>query len=119
MSHPIRPDSYIEMDNFYTSTVYNKGAEIIGMYNTILGAQGFRKGMDLYFQRHDGFAVTCDDYLAAMADANSVDLSHFKVWYSTSGTPTVTVNDYSYNNESKQFTITFSQHIEPTKKQPN
>jgi aminopeptidase N len=68
------------MDNFYTSTVYNKGAEIIRMYETLLGKDGFRKGMDLYFERHDGSAVTCDDFLAAMADANSVDLSQFSLW---------------------------------------
>jgi len=80
MSHPIRPESYISMDNFYTSTVYNKGAEIIRMYQTVLGKDGFRKGMDLYFERHDGSAVTCDDFLAAMADANSVDLSQFSLW---------------------------------------
>jgi aminopeptidase N len=80
MSHPIRPESYISMDNFYTSTVYNKGAEIIRMYETLLGKDGFRKGMDLYFERHDGSAVTCDDFLAAMADANSVDLSQFSLW---------------------------------------
>jgi aminopeptidase N len=80
MSHPIRPDSYISMDNFYTSTVYNKGAEIIRMYQTLLGKDGFRKGMDLYFERHDGSAVTCDDFLSAMADANGVDLSQFSLW---------------------------------------
>jgi aminopeptidase N len=80
MSHPIRPESYISMDNFYTSTVYNKGAEIIRMYETLLGKDGFRKGMDLYFERHDGSAVTCDDFLAAMADANGVDLSQFSLW---------------------------------------
>jgi aminopeptidase N len=80
MSHPIRPESYISMDNFYTSTVYNKGAEIIRMYETLLGKDGFRKGMDLYFELHDGSAVTCDDFLAAMADANSVDLSQFSLW---------------------------------------
>jgi aminopeptidase N len=80
MSHPIRPESYISMDNFYTSTVYNKGAEIIRMYQTLLGKDGFRKGMDLYFKRHDGSAVTCDDFLAAMADANGVDLTQFSLW---------------------------------------
>ena len=80
MSHPIRPDSYISMDNFYTSTVYSKGAEIIRMYNTLLGEEGFRKGMDLYFERHDGTGVTCDDFRAAMADANGVDLDQFGLW---------------------------------------
>lgn len=87
MRHPIRPESYVVMDNFYTATVYNKGAEVIRMYHTLLGAQGFRAGMDLYFQRHDGQAVTCDDFRAAMADANGRDLTQFERWYMQSGTP--------------------------------
>lgn len=85
MSHPIRPESYISMDNFYTATVYVKGAEVIRMYQTLLSREGFKKGMDLYFERHDGSAVTCDDFLAAMADANGRDLSQFARWYSTPG----------------------------------
>ena len=89
MAHPVRPESYISMDNFYTATVYEKGAEVVRMYHTLLGADGFRRGMDLYFQRHDGQAVTCDDFRAAMADANGRDLSRFERWYSTPGTPTV------------------------------
>jgi aminopeptidase N len=80
MSHPIRPESYISMDNFYTATVYSKGAEVIRMYNTLLTEEGFRKGMDLYFERHDGTGVTCDDFRAAMADANGVDLDQFGLW---------------------------------------
>jgi aminopeptidase N len=108
MSHPIRPESYISMDNFYTATVYSKGAEIIRMYQTLLSVEGFRKGMDLYFERHDGSAVTCDDFLAAMADANNVDLAQFSRWYSTSGTPTVKY-DYSYDADAKKFSITLSQ----------
>jgi len=95
MSHPIRPDSYISMDNFYTATVYTKGSEVIRMYQTLLSPEGFRKGMDLYFERHDGQAVTCDDFLAAMGDANDKDLSQFALWYSTNGTPTVTY-DFQY-----------------------
>jgi aminopeptidase N len=75
MAHPIRPESYIKMDNFYTVTVYEKGAEVVRMYETLLGKDGFRKGMDLYFKRHDGQAVTTDDFLAAMADANDADLT--------------------------------------------
>jgi aminopeptidase N len=106
MSHPIRPDSYISMDNFYTATVYSKGAEVIRMYQTLLSVEGFRKGMDLYFERHDGQAVTCDDFLAAMSDANEVDLSQFARWYSTNGTPAVT---YDYKYESGTFTLTLSQ----------
>jgi aminopeptidase N len=106
MSHPIRPESYISMDNFYTGTVYIKGAEVIRMYQTILSQDGFRKGMDLYFQRHDGTAVTCDDFLAAMADANQVDLSQFARWYSTPGTPTIT---YATEYKDGTFTLTLSQ----------
>ena len=87
MSHPIRPESYVSMDNFYTATVYSKGAEVIRMYHTLLGAEGFRKGMDLYFERHDGQAVTCDDFRAAMADANGADLAQFERWYTQNGTP--------------------------------
>lgn len=89
MAHPVRPDSYQQIDNFYTATVYEKGAEVIRMYQTILGASGFRRGLDLYFQRHDGQAVTCDDFLAAMADANQTDLTQFSLWYSQAGTPQV------------------------------
>ncbi len=110
MSHPIRPDSYISMDNFYTATVYNKGAEIIRMYHTMLGADGFRKGMDLYFERHDGQAVTCDDFRAAMADANNVNLDQFSRWYQQRGTPTLTVTT-DYSAADKTFTIHVQQSI--------
>jgi aminopeptidase N len=89
MAHPIRPESYISMDNFYTATVYRKGSEVIRMYQTLLTKAGFRKGMDLYFQRHDGQAVTCDDFRAAMADANKADLGRFARWYEQAGTPAV------------------------------
>lgn len=92
MAHPIRPESVVEMNNFYTVTVYDKGAEVIRMLHTLLGADGFRKGMDLYFQRHDGQAVTCDDFVAAFADANAIDFTQFKRWYSQAGTPRVSVN---------------------------
>jgi aminopeptidase N len=81
MSHPIRPDKYLEINNFYTMTVYQKGAEVIRMYHTLLGEDGFRKGLDLYIERHDHEAVTCDDFLAAMADANSRNLERFSRWY--------------------------------------
>lgn len=91
MSHPIRPDEVVEMNNFYTVTVYDKGAEVIRMLHTLLGVEGFRKGMDLYFERHDGQAVTCDDFVQAMQDANNTDLTHFKRWYSQSGTPIINV----------------------------
>ena len=89
MAHPIRPESYISMDNFYTSTVYNKGAEVIRMLHTLLEPEGFRRGMDLYFERHDGQAVTCDDFRLAMADANDADLEQFARWYSQPGTPVI------------------------------
>lgn len=108
MSHPIRPESYIAMDNFYTSTVYNKGAEVIRMYQTILGVEGFNRGMKLYFERHDGSAVTCDDFLAAMADANGMDLSHFAQWYSTKGTPTVQYTTH-YDSAAGVLELTLSQ----------
>ncbi|HIL51841.1 MAG TPA: aminopeptidase N [Planctomycetes bacterium] len=113
MAHPIRPESYIEMNNFYTSTVYEKGAEVIRMYHTLLGAKGFRAGMDLYFERHDGGAVTCDDFRAAMADANSFDLEPFERWYSQAGTPRLAVKT-SHDAAAKTFTIEFSQSCPAT-----
>ena len=91
MAHPVRPDSYVEMNNFYTMTVYEKGAEVVRMYHSFLGEEGFQKGMKLYFERHDGQAVTCDDFLAAMADANQINLDQFALWYSQAGTPTLSV----------------------------
>src|SRR6185295_7560305 len=91
MAHPVRPDEYIEINNFYTPTVYEKGAEVIRMQHTLLGERRFRKGMDLYFARHDGEAVTCDDFVQAMQDAalgiDAIDLTHFKRWYGQAGTP--------------------------------
>ncbi|GMH88628.1 hypothetical protein TrVE_jg3264 [Triparma verrucosa] len=109
MSHPIRPESYVAIDNFYTATVYSKGAEVIRMYNTILGEAGFRKGMDLYFERHDGSAATCDDFRAAMADANEADLEQFSRWYTQKGTPTVKYSS-SYDPSTSTFTLDLSQH---------
>lgn len=108
MSHPIRPESYVEMNNFYTMTVYYKGAEVIRMYHTLVGEDGFRKGMDLYFERHDGHAVECDDFLAAMADANDVDLGQFARWYSQAGTPEVNVQTV-YDEASKALEISLQQ----------
>jgi aminopeptidase N len=92
------------MDNFYTATVYVKGAEVIRMYQTLLTPEGFRKGMDLYFKRHDGSAVTCDDFRAAMADANNVDLTQFGRWYETAGTPTIKY-DSSYHDGTLSLTL--------------
>ncbi len=108
MAHPIRPEKYIEINNFYTNTVYRKGGQVVGMYATILGRDGFRRGMDLYFQRHDGQAVSCDDFLAAMADANGYDLSLFSRWYSQSGTPVVSAAG-EYDPDSREYRLTLSQ----------
>ena len=108
MAHPIRPESYIEMNNFYTTTVYEKGAEVIGMYRTLLGAEGFRRGMDLYFERHDGQAVTCDDFRAAMADASGRDLEQFGDWYSQVGTPIVKARG-EYDAATRSYTLALEQ----------
>jgi aminopeptidase N len=118
MAHPVRPDSYIEVNNFYTVTVYNKGAEVIRMMQTLLGRDGFRRGMDLYFQRHDGQAVTCDDFVAAMADANGADLSQFTRWYHQAGTPELTVSD-GYDPAVRRYTLTVRQSCPPTPGQPH
>jgi len=113
MSHPIRPDSYISMDNFYTVTVYEKGAEVVRLYHTLLGTEGFRRGMDLYFQRHDGQAVTCDDFRAAMADANGRDLGQFEGWYSRRGTPVVEAAG-EYDADSESYRVSFRQSVGTT-----
>src|SRR6185437_11595133 len=84
-AHPIRPDEYQEINNFYTATVYEKGAEVIRMQHALLGAEGFRRGMDLYFDRHDGQAVTCEDFVQSMSDATGIDLAQFRRWYSQAG----------------------------------
>ncbi|XP_038724576.1 puromycin-sensitive aminopeptidase-like isoform X1 [Tripterygium wilfordii] len=117
MAHPVRPHSYIKMDNFYTVTVYEKGAEVVRMYKTLLGSQGFRKGMDLYFKRNDGQAVTCEDFFAAMRDANDADFANFLLWYSQAGTPLVSVTS-SYNAEAHTFSLKFRQELPPTPGQP-
>ena len=108
MAHPIRPDSYQEINNFYTATVYEKGAEVIRMLQTLLGREGFGKGMDLYFQRHDGQAVTCDDFVAAMADANGRNLTQFLRWYSRPGTPTLKAAGH-YDAAAQTCTLTLTQ----------
>ena len=108
MSHPIRPASVMEMNNFYTLTVYEKGSEVIRMMHTLLGETKFQQGMQLYVQRFDGQAVTCDDFVAAMQDASGIDLTLFKRWYSQSGTPTVTVNDY-FDPANNRYQLTFKQ----------
>ncbi len=104
MAHPIRPDSYIEINNFYTATVYEKGAEVIRMIHTLLGEIRFRRGMDLYFKRHDGQAVTCEDFVLAMEAASGVDLSQFRRWYSQTGTPTITV-ETQFDEKNSRYSI--------------
>ena len=113
MAHPVRPDQYIEINNFYTVTVYNKGAEVVRMIHNLVGADGFRKGTDLYFARHDGQAVTTDDFVRAMEDANGIDLTQFKRWYDQAGTPEITLLE-NYDAASKTFRLTLQQHTPAT-----
>lgn len=113
MAHPIRPESYIEINNFYSVTVYEKGAEVVGMIHTLLGPDLFRKGSDLYFDRHDGQAVTTEDFVSAMEDASGVDLTQFKRWYSQAGTPTISVRD-EFDAEAQEYRLHFQQSTPPT-----
>ena len=113
MAHPVRPDSFVEINNFYTVTIYEKGSEVVRMYYTLLGHDGFRKGMDLYFERHDGQAVECDDFRAAMADSSGRDLTQFERWYSQSGTPRVKV-ETAYDVETQVYTLTLTQSCPAT-----
>ncbi|GKW51404.1 aminopeptidase N [Pseudoalteromonas sp. NCCP-2140] len=108
MAHPIRPEKVIEMNNFYTVTVYDKGAEVIRMMHTLLGEEKFQQGMALYFERHDGQAVTCDDFVAAMSDASGIDLTQFKRWYSQAGTPKLNV-EQAYDEQNQTFTLNIEQ----------
>ena len=109
MSHPIRPEKVIEMNNFYTVTVYDKGAEVIRMMHTLLGENKFQQGMALYFERHDGQAVTCDDFVCAMSDASGIDLSQFRLWYSQAGTPRLSVNQ-SFDESTGTLKLAIEQH---------
>jgi aminopeptidase N len=118
MAHPVRPDSYVEINNFYTMTVYNKGAEVIRMMRTLLGPEGFRKGTDLYFSRHDGQAVTTDDFVKAMEDANGADLTQFRLWYTQAGTPELAVTR-KYDPHQRMFTLTIRQSCPATPGQPD
>ena len=118
LAHPVRPDSYIEITNFYTATVYNKGAEVIRMMKAILGGEGFRKGADLYFERHDGEAATCDDFVAAMQDATGIDLTNFKRWYETAGTPHVEAR-LEHDAVGGTATLHLKQHTPDTPGQTN
>ena len=113
MAHPVRPSSYLEINNFYTTTVYEKGAELVRMIRTLIGAAAFRRGMDLYFQRHDGHAVTCDDFVQAMADASGADLSQFKLWYDQAGTPVLDVSS-EYDAERGRYALTVRQSCPAT-----
>ncbi len=113
MAHPVRPASYAEINNFYTATVYNKGAEVVRMIHTLLGREGFRAGMDLYFQRHDGQAVTCDDFVAAMQDASGVDLTQFRRWYARAGTPRLKAEG-TWDAAARRYTLTLTQSLAAT-----
>ncbi|MCB1928364.1 MAG: aminopeptidase N [Rhodocyclaceae bacterium] len=113
MAHPIRPERYLEINNFYTATVYEKGAEVVRMLQTLLGREGFRSGMDLYFSYFDGQAVTCDDFVDAMSEATGVDLDCFMAWYSQSGTPRVRAEG-SYDAGARRYVLELSQHTPPT-----
>ena len=117
LAHPVRPDSYIEISNFYTATVYNKGAELIRMFHTVLGPEKFRKGTDLYFERHDGEAATCDDFVKALEDGSGVDLTPFKIWYSQAGTPKIHAR-LEHDPAAKRATLHLEQHEDPTPGQP-
>ena len=116
MAHPIQPASYLEINNFYTVTVYNKGAEVIRMIHTLVGKQGFRRGLDLYFERHDGQAVTTEDFVRALEDANGIDLAQFRNWYTQAGTPVVSVAE-NYNASRQKYVLELSQATPPTPEQ--
>lgn len=118
LAHSVQPDSYMEINNFYTMTIYEKGAEVIRMMHTLLGPQKFRAGTDLYFSSFDGHAVTTDDFVAALQEASNIDLSQFKLWYTQAGTPEITVQE-SYDEDSKTYTLKISQHIPDTPGQSN
>ncbi len=115
-SHPVRPESCLAVDNFYTATIYEKGAEVIRMMQTIVGRDGFRKGMDEYFKRHDGQAVTIDQFAAAISESNQIDFNQFKLWYSQPGTPMIDVQE---KFENGNYTLTLSQHYLELENQKN
>jgi len=117
LAHPPRPDRYREINNFYTTTVYEKGAEVVRMLATLLGQEGFRRGLDLYFDRHDGQATTIEAFLLCFEEANGVDLGQFSTWYTQAGTPQVTVSD-SYDAATQSYTLTLSQQTQPTPDEP-
>ncbi|HZG09961.1 MAG TPA: aminopeptidase N [Allosphingosinicella sp.] len=118
LAHPVRPESYIEISNFYTATIYNKGAELIRMIHTLVGPERFRAGTDLYFSRHDGEAATCEDFVAAMEDGAGIDLSHFRLWYSQAGTPRVTAA-LEHEPGGGRASLRLTQMVPPTPGQPD
>ena len=118
LAHPVRPESYLRIDNFYTPTVYNKGAELVRMIHTLIGKDGFRRGMDLYIRRHDNHAATIEDFVAAMQDASGVDLSRFKRWYAQAGTPEITVED-RWDAATSSYELSVAQKVPPTPGQPD
>ncbi|MGI9494020.1 MAG: aminopeptidase N, partial [Geminicoccaceae bacterium] len=113
LAHPVRPDSYVEINNFYTTTVYEKGAEVVRMIHTLIGEDAFQRGMKIYVERHDGQAVTCEDFVAAMEAGSGRDLTAFRRWYSQAGTPRLEVSD-SFDEESRQYRLTVRQTTPPT-----
>ena len=113
MAHPVRPGAYIEISNFYTATIYNKGAEVVRMIHTLLGPERFRAGIDLYFERHDGQAVRTEEFVAAMQDASNVDLEQFQHWYHQAGTPMVVANGH-YDPQTQRYSLRLGQHCAPT-----
>lgn len=117
LAHPVRPDSYVEINNFYTATVYNKGAEVIRMQQTLIGDAVFRQGMDLYFTRYDGQAVTIEEFVKSMEEASGMDLTQFRLWYSQAGTPVLDVTDH-YDADKKTYTLKIKQSCPPTPQQP-
>src|SRR4029077_7260483 len=118
LAHPVQPQSYLRIDNFYTPTVYNKGAEVIRMMHTLLGPEGFRRGMDVYIQNNDNHAATIEDFVAAMEEGNGIDLSDFRLWYPQAGPPEITVED-RYDSAARQYELTVSQRVPSTPAQPD
>jgi aminopeptidase N len=118
LAHPVQPEAYVAIDNFYTATIYQKGAEVIRMMRTVIGAESFRRGMDLYFERHDNSAVRIEDFAQAMQDASGVDLTEFKRWYHQAGTPTLTVRD-AWDEDARRYELTLSQSTPATPGQPD
>lgn len=117
LAHPVRPECYSEINNFYTHTVYEKGAEVVRMIQSLVGSENFRKGMDIYFERYDGQAVTCEDFVASMEAASGLDLSQFKLWYSQAGTPVINAEGF-YHPETRRYELKLKQSCKPTPGQP-